>query len=248
MVEHVFRKDGVVGSIPTSGSMSNKTPQDLATPHSYGPIIRNLFFVAVAIGAAYIVTVSIGLDGLRQAVESAGMWGLLAVVLLKATTIVVVPLGGQPIYVIAGAAFGFWKGFLLTFIGDALGFAIAFYLSRFFGRSIISFFIPTAQIQTVENILRKSSTLPALIKARIALTALPELFAYGAGLTGVSFPIFLVVQLVPHTPFTAVLIFFGDALVQLTHSAVYVIGVSLIGVIAALIGGWWFHRDVIREW
>jgi len=227
--------------------MADNISQGLTKPNSYGAAIRNLLFFAVAIGTAYVVTVSIGVDGLRAAVESAGIWGVLAVVILKATTIIVVPLGGQPIYVIAGAAFGFWKGFLLTFAGDVLGFTVAFFLSRFFGRSVVGLFVSSDQIQNIENILRKSSSLSALIKARIALTALPELFAYGAGLTSVSFPIFLVVQLVPHTPFATLFVFFGDALIQLTGSIVYVVGISVVGTIAAVIGGWWFHRDVIRE-
>ncbi len=207
--------------------------------------LRNLLFVVLAIGAAYTITTTIGIDRLRELVRSAGIFGPIAVVLLKMSTIIVVPLGGGPIYAVAGALFGFWNGLLLTLIGDVLGFSVAFYISRLWGRSIIQFFVPRAQVASLETMLDRGSELRPFIKARMAFAALPEVFAYVAGLSKVSFFIFLPVQVLPHIPTMVLLVFFGDAL--LAGDSVYVVATTALAVMLMLVGGWWFHRDVARE-
>lgn len=215
------------------------------TAFKHTEAVRNLIFIAIAIGAAYAITVTIGIDRLREAVASAGMLGPLIVVLIKMSTIIVVPLGGGPIYAIAGAVFGFWEGLLYTLIGDVLGFTVAFYISRLWGRSIVQFFVPKAQLPTVETILVRGGTLQPFIKARIAFAALPEVFAYAAGLSPVSFFVFLPIQMVPHIPTMALVVFFGDAL--LAGNPVYLVSAAVFAAGLMIIGGWWFHRDVTRE-
>ena len=206
--------------------------------------LRNLIFVAVAVGTAYFVTISVGVDRLGEIVETAGIWGPLAVIALKITTIVAVPFGGGPIYVVAGAVFGFWKGLLITAIGDVLGFLAAFYLSRFFGRSIISFFVPSPQLLLVDKILEHGSRPAAFLKARLAFLGFPEIFAYAAGLTRVPVALFLIVQMLPHTLGVSLIVLFGDVL--LTDSPLFLVAVTVIAVLAALAGGWWFHRDITK--
>ncbi|MDO8566752.1 MAG: VTT domain-containing protein [bacterium] len=207
-------------------------------------VVRNLAFIAVSIGAAYVVIVTIGVDRLREVVASAGILGPIAIVLVKMSTIIIVPLGGGPVYAIAGAVFGFWNGLLLTLIGDVLGFSAAFYISRLWGRSVVQFFVPKAQWSTVENILVRGSQLRPFIKARIAFVALPEVFAYTAGLSTVSFLAFLPVQMIPHIPTMILVVFFGDAL--LAGNPLYFVSVTVLAAVFMVCGGLWFHRDVTR--
>ncbi|MEK7180573.1 MAG: VTT domain-containing protein [Patescibacteria group bacterium] len=207
--------------------------------------LKNIIFFVITIGCAYWLTVSIGIDRLEDIVKTAGIWAPLAVIALKMTTIIVVPLGGGPVYAIAGAAFGFWKGLAVTAIGDVLGFSVAFYISRFFGRSIVMFFVPQSQVPNLEKILSRSSKLSAFLKARLAFAGFPEIFAYTAGLTKVSFPIFIASMMVLHTPGTTIGILFGDAI--LSGNILFLVLVSLFAYAAAFIGGWLFHRDIMRE-
>lgn len=208
-------------------------------------VVRNSIFIAVAIGAAYLVTVTIGIDRLREIVTSAGILGPIVIVLLKMSTIIVVPLGGGPIYAIAGAVFGFWSGLLFTLIGDLIGFSVAFYISRLWGRPLVQFLVPKAQLPAVENILVRGGALRSFIKARIAFVALPEVFAYAAGLSAVSFLVFLPIQIIPHIPTVALIVFFGDAL--LAGNPVYLVSATALAAALMILGGWWFHRDVTRE-
>ncbi len=206
---------------------------------------KNLAFILITVGVAYGITVSIGIDGLKRLVEQAGIWGPLTIIILKMTTIIVVPLSGGPVYAIAGAAFGFWQGLGITFIGDVLGFSVAFYLSRFFGRKIIDVFVPSTQFPIIEKLLTQGSALKSFLKARLAFGGFPEIFAYAAGLTTVSFPIFIVAQMALHTPFAALLVLFGNAL--LTGNPLFFVGSAIVAAVLAVAGGWWFKRDLVKE-
>lgn len=207
--------------------------------------LRNLAFILIAVGTAYGITVFIGIDGLGHLVERAGFWGPLAVILLKMTTIIFVPLSGGPVYAIAGAAFGFWQGLLITFIGDVLGFSVAFYLSRIFGRPIINAFVPRAQMPFIEKLLTQGAAVKSFLKARLAFAGFPEVFAYAAGLTPIAFSIFIVAQMALHTPIAALVVLFGDAL--FTGNPVFFGTATVVAILLAAVGGWWFKRDLTRE-
>jgi uncharacterized membrane protein YdjX (TVP38/TMEM64 family) len=206
---------------------------------------KNLGFILITVGVAYALTVSIGIDGLERLVEQAGIWGPLAVIALKMTTIIIVPLSGGPIYAIAGAAFGFWQGLAITFVGDVLGFSTTFYLSRFFGRKIINVFVPRAQFPFIEKLLAQGSARKSFLKARLAFSGFPEVFSYAAGLTEVSFLLFIVAQMALHTPVAALVVLFGNAL--LTGNPLFFVGGTIGALLFAVIGGWWFKRDLVHE-
>src|SRR3989338_3324218 len=154
------------------------SPDDglVASKPSVKTVLTNLFFLAVPLGAVYFVAVHLGIDDLRVKVENAGVFAPLLVIILKATTIVIVPLGGNPIYPIAGALFGFWEGWLYVLLGDALGASIAFYLSRVFGQKILRYVMGRSQMPTVMKLLLKLSDTYTFIKARFFFAGFPELF------------------------------------------------------------------------
>ncbi len=222
--------------------MDQKTPEE--EKQARKDAVRGILFIGGAVLVAYLLTKYIGIEGLKDTAASAGVWGYLLVIVVKITTIIVVPLGGGPVYVVAGAVFGFWKGLLLTLIGDFIGFTAAFWLSRRFGHSIIRFFIPADQMPMLQKIFERGSAFGSFVKARIAFAAIPEVFAYAAGLMNVSYLRFIAVQLVPHVPFAALLIIFGDAL--LSGNTTYFIIMTVVALLFGGVGAWWFHRDIIR--
>lgn len=223
---------------------SEKIEPILSGEKSWRDVAKSIVFIAVAIGVAYFVTVSIGLDNLRLRVESAGIYAPLIVILLKATTIVVVPLGGTPIYPIAGALWGFWQGLGITLIGDALGATIAFYLSRFFGQKILHFFMSRQQMPIIEKLVLKGSEPKTFIKARIFFAGFPELFAYASGLTKISYPIFIFAHMSVHAVSASLLVLFGELLVSGNIKVMILAG--LISSALAFAGVWWFHVDLTK--
>jgi uncharacterized membrane protein YdjX (TVP38/TMEM64 family) len=211
---------------------------------SRGEALRNIFFVGTTIVVAYVLTVVIGIEELQETVEKLGFWGPLAIVLTKITTIVVVPLGGGPVYATAGALFGFWKGLLLTTLGDVLGFSAAFLLSRLFGRSIIDFFVPQAYLSIVDQIVEKAGEAKIFFKARVTFIGFPEIFAYAAGLTSVSYFLFISAQILLHLPAAALVVLFGEAL--FAGNMLFFLVASAAALLAALVGGYFLHKDFTR--
>lgn len=209
---------------------------------SWRDVAKSLVFIAIAIGVAYWVTVKVGIDDVRETVAHAGIYAPLVVILLKATTLVVVPLGGAPLYPIAGALWGFWQGLFITFIGDVIGSAIAFYLSRLWGSAIVNFFVPRDQKIFVERMRTRMGDKKTFIKAKLFFIGFPELFAYAAGLTTVRFPFFVFVHNGIHLFGAALLVLFGGALVSGNKFSVFTVGI--IASVLALVGVWKFHVDL----
>jgi len=221
------------------------TPPDdglLTSKPSVKTVLTNLFFLAVTLGAVYFVAVHLGIEDLRGKVEEAGVFAPLLVIILKATTIVIVPLGGNPIYPIAGALFGFWEGWILALIGDALGATIAFYLSRIFGQKILRFVMGRSQMPTVLKLLEQLSNTDTFIKARLFFAGFPELFAYASGLTKVSYALFLPVYMSVMAISSGILVAFGEVI--LSKNIVVIVSVALISSALALFGVWWFHGNL----
>ncbi len=207
-------------------------------------VFRNVGFVVITILVAYVLISLIGIDDLRSRAEQMGVWGPVLIIIAKMTTIIVVPLGGAPVYATAGALFGFKMGFLITFIGDVLGFSVAFFLSRFFGKKIVNFFVPANYLPTVEQIMVRAGEFKVFLKARIAFAGLPEVFAYAAGLTSVSFFLFIPFQMLLHIPNSILIVLFGEAL--FAGKTLYFFLASGIALFAALIGGYFLHKDLSK--
>ena len=76
------------------------------------------------------------LSDVQSFVDRFGVWAPVVFVLTKAATIIFAPLSGSPLYPMAGALFGCWKGFFILMVGDILGGGIAFWISRKYGLKI----------------------------------------------------------------------------------------------------------------
>ena len=208
-------------------------------------LLKNILIIIVTLGIAYFVTVTIGLEGLREKVEGAGIYAPFLLIILKATTIVVAPLGGTIIYPIAGALFGFWKGLALTLLGDAIGSSIAFWLSRKFGRSILHYFTGSGQMPIIEKVVERLSDRKQFVKARIFFAGFMDLFAYAAGLTKINFWFFLSVHMAVHAVLVALYILFGDLLISGKFMMVFFVGIG--STLLAALGAWMFHLDLLKS-
>lgn len=186
------------------------------------------------------------IEKIQVFVAQAGVWGPLVFILAKASTIVVAPISGSAIYPLAGAIFGFWKGFLYIFIGDALGSTIAFYISRIFGKKVTERFLGGGDFKYIGYILEYLNSWRGLIEARIFFAALPEAVAYAAGLSKLPFWKFFVVQTTISIVPIAILVYFGS-LLQISNNPIIVGLVLLLGTVVMLIGGSLFGIKVHKK-
>lgn len=209
----------------------------------YREIRANIFWIILTIAAVYLFARFIDIDSVREQVVAAGIWGPLLIIFLKASTLVVAPLGGSPLYPIAGIVFGFWKGFLYTFIGDILGTTIAFFISRWFGHHIVQYFVTRLGMKLVDVILPYLGTTRGLIYARFIFFSFPEGVTYAAGLTTIPFWKFLAMMIPIGIGPAAFLVLSGDVLSRYIATRPYLITLLYILTFAIMGGGgYWFYR------
>src|SRR3989344_4033164 len=135
--------------------------------------INVLWFVLV-LGLIYVSISYLGISDIREKVEGLGAWGPLVLILAKASTLVFAPLGGAPLYPVAGALFGTLNGFIYVMVGDAIGSALCFFISRRFGKKIVHYFMSGPGMQVVERLLGHMGTTRGFIETRFFFIGFPE--------------------------------------------------------------------------
>lgn len=201
--------------------------------------------LAVILGGIYAVFRHFGITEVQTAVENAGVWAPLVLILAKASTIIIAPLSGSPLYPLAGALFGFWEGVLWLVIGDMIGGTVAFYLSRIFGRSIVEKMLGDAEEKFLARVLRMVGTVKGFLVARVCFAPMPEVVAYGAGLTRLNFVPFILIYVPIGLIPTMILAGLGSFLVA---DAWWVLPAVIgLGVIFVPLGAFLF-RFVLNEW
>jgi uncharacterized membrane protein YdjX (TVP38/TMEM64 family) len=100
-------------------------------------------------------------------------------VLFYAAQILIAPLPGNFLAVLAGYLFGFWNGLLLSLIGLTLGACLAVLIARTFGRPLLERFFSRSELVRWERKLRLRSPLVWYV---FFLFPVPDLVMYVAGL------------------------------------------------------------------
>lgn len=203
-------------------------------------VIENVLGLGFVIAFLYVVVTVFDAERINALVESAGIWGPLSLILAKAATIVIAPLSGGPLYPIAGIAFGFWHGLAYIVVGDILGGAIAFWLSRRFGAPLVERFILKRNMAALQSVLSAMSTSRGFLYARICFAAMPEIVCYAAGLTKITFRRFISIHILVGVVPAAVLVASGNVLLG-GNTTVSVITLALASGVA-LGGGILFLR------
>lgn len=211
-------------------------------PVSRAHVFQSILQLVLILLFIFLIVRAVGLEDIQQYVTNAGAWGPLILIVLKASTLIVAPLGGSPRYPIAGALYGFSEGFIYMFIGDTVGTVITFYLSRIFGQPIIKYFVGS-NMPAIEKILDHVGTLKGLIQARLFFIAFQEGVSYAAGLTKIAFWPFMGIHMGIGILPSALLVLFGSVLIE--ESAV---GVMLFvhggALLLAILGALWFYRVI----
>jgi uncharacterized membrane protein YdjX (TVP38/TMEM64 family) len=174
---------------------------------------------AIAIGVTLVVLAGIRWGGslwslfrnpdrIQELIRSKGIWAPLAFIVLQVIQIVVAPLPGSVVSVVAGFVFGFGKGLLLAMIGVVLGAGVAFLLSRWIGRRVLKLFVPEATMDRFDRFVVARGPFYVFL-----LLLLPnpvgDWLYYLAGLTALPFPFFLLLVLAGRIPSNVLEVFIG---------------------------------------
>jgi len=202
--------------------------------------------IALTLGALILLAVFVDIETLREHIESAGPWAPALFILLKASTIVVAPLSGGPLYPLVGAFFGFVPGLIYAIAGDILGYSIAFFISRRFGYPLVRKFIEGNDKSLLPKIVKHVGTPKGFFHACITLGIMPDLLSYGAGLSKLPYPVFILII----TPLSAVvstlLVLFG-ASIGAADTFSYMLLIPAAGGVVMLAGAFLFYRAISKE-
>lgn len=183
-------------------------------------VVFNLLALAAIITCLYFFFRVFDIDEVRARIEEAGIWAPLVLIAAKASTIIIAPLSGSPLYPIGGALFGFWKALLYLVIGDMIGGTVAFLLARFFGRSVVHKLLG-GQENLVSQALEMMSSIKGFLLARLCFVSFPEVPAYAGGLSRIPFvPFLLIYTLVGIVP-TALIAGLGSTLTSESNPIIF---------------------------
>ncbi|MES2994710.1 MAG: VTT domain-containing protein [Patescibacteria group bacterium] len=198
----------------------------------------------VTIGVLVLIAFFVDMEALKAYVLASGPFAPLVFILLKASTVIIAPLSGAPLYPIVGLFFGFWPGLLYVLIGDFLGYTGAFFLARRFGYPFVRKMIAGNEHGLLSRVVEHVGTVKGFIHMCLTCFALPELISYGTGLSRLPYPIFISILLPLSAVMSATLVLFGSLLDFSEGSLLITIGMPLVGGVIIFIGGYLFLRGV----
>lgn len=187
-------------------------------------------------------------EGLQQAVTDAGIWGVLVYIAVIALAVVISPIPGAPLTIAAGAVWGAIPAGIYSVIGGFSGSLIAYFIGRSLGRSAVKSLTGKVIYFSKE---KGEWLLGGLIFITRLLPVLSfDLISYGAGLAGLSLPIYASSTLLGMIPSTLLLTYLGEAF---TLGAGAAISLSIIFLLLLVLLPWgirrynWFGlRDIVR--
>lgn len=203
-----------------------------------------LGIVVLAAGGMLLFDYSVGtvLDPgtVRETVEAFGVFAPLAFVALQVAQVILAPIPGQVLALAGGYVFGPLLGTVYSLIGATIGSAIAFWLSRHFGRPAVERLIHPETLSTVDGFLEDHGRLAVFLV--FLLPGLPDdALCFVCGLTPVPLRDLVVLSFLGRIPGYALLALAGGRFA--THrplEAVLILG--FVSGIAFL--GYW-QRDRI---
>ena len=175
----------------------------------------------------------------RSKMEGYGPSGKLIFTALMAVQVILAPIPGHPFEVIAGYSFGVFMGTALTSLGALLGSAVAFWLSRIFGASIVKTFYNEEKLQKV-SFLKTTKRRNFITFLFFLIPGVPkDMLAYFMGLTAMPFSTFLLLSTVGRLPGILVAVI-GGAAANERSSLLIALLIALILLLFALT--FWLSR------
>jgi Uncharacterized conserved protein len=197
--------------------------------------------VLVSLAVHQYASVIFDAESLRAWIDQFGVFAPVVLVLVQAAQVVVAPVPGQVVALASGYIFGPVAGSAYSFVGVLLGSAVAFSLTKRFGR-------PAAERLLHEDILDRfdefvdSVGLPGLF-VFVLIPGLPDdAVCFLGGLTKWRLRTFLAVITVGRLPAYAVTVYAGD---ELATGRVE-LALALIGLVVAASVAGYCKQEAIR--
>jgi uncharacterized membrane protein YdjX (TVP38/TMEM64 family) len=182
-------------------------------------------------------------DALRLWIGQFGIFAPLVFTLIQAVQVIVAPIPGQVIALVAGYLFGPVEGIIYSLTGVLIGSAIAFSLSKRYGRSFV-------EDTLHENIMERFDEfvdtvgIPGLI-AFVIIPGLPDdAICFLAGLTKWRLRTFMAAIAIGRLPAYVVTVYAGGELAD----GRFFVGTALIALVIILSVIGYRKQETVRDW
>lgn len=226
---------GELGDLVRPAGGAAERPED--EPLFANPRVRRrllslaALFVAAILVAAEFITGDLDVQDIREWIRDLGFWGPILLILVLAVAMVVAPIPNPPFMIAAGIAWGTALGVTYAVIGQLIGSMIIFWLSRRFGRKLIPRLIGQAGADRVDRLATRMG--PQLVFWWRMMPVSFDFAAYAAGLTTMSFRLFILLVFAGSILPTTVVVGFGDSFGK-SWEAVAVTGLIILTSLVVL--------------
>jgi uncharacterized membrane protein YdjX (TVP38/TMEM64 family) len=170
-------------------------------------------------------------EGLIETVEEAGIWAIIIYIGVLAIAVVLSPIPGNTLTITAGAMWGAIPGSIYSIIGGFFGASMAYFIGKTLGRSAVKFI--TGKMIYFSEDKGKFYIAGVILLTRLLPFFSFDLISYGAGIAGISFPVFIIATLLGMIPSTLILTYLGESLTIDIHLTI-IISIILSLVLIAL--------------
>lgn len=146
-------------------------------------------------------------------IQSFGYWGLLIFFILIVLECVFAPFPPLIIYIAGGVVFGGFAAGIIALFANAIGAAIAFKISKIYGRNWVINHVPKQVMQKVEDYMKEYGSASIFLLRLNPLTS-TDFTSYAAGLTKMNFKKFLFWTTLALAPSIFLQTYFGQEIMQ----------------------------------
>ncbi len=200
------------------------------------------FFFGLYVAARRYAPFVFNAAALRLWIAQFGIFAPLVFVFIQALQVVVAPIPGQVVALVAGYLFGPLAGTVYSLTGVLIGSAVAFSLSKRYGRSFVEDILHEDVVARFDEFV-DTVGVPGLF-AFVIIPGLPDdAICFLSGLTKWRLRTFIAVIAVGRLPAYVLTVYAGGELA----SGRFLEGMALIGVVVALSAIGYYKQEAVRD-
>ncbi|GGJ00966.1 hypothetical protein GCM10008995_08550 [Halobellus salinus] len=201
-----------------------------------------LVFLGLYVGARRYAPFVFTAAELRAWIAQFGLFAPLVFVLIQATQVVVAPIPGQVVALVAGYLFGPLWGTVYSLTGVLIGSTVAFNLSKRYGRSFVEDILHEDVVTRFDDFV-DTVGVPGLF-AFVIIPGLPDdAVCFLSGLTKWRLRTFIAVIAVGRLPAYVLTVYAGGELA----SGRFIEGMALIGVVIGASAIGYYKQEAVRD-
>jgi uncharacterized membrane protein YdjX (TVP38/TMEM64 family) len=181
-------------------------------------------------------------EALRVWLRQFGVLAPLVFILLQALQVIVAPIPGQVVALVAGYLFGPVAGTVYSLTGVLIGSAVAFTLAKRYGRSFVEDILHEDVVNRFDEFVKRVGA-PGLF-AFVIIPGLPDdAICFLSGLTPLRLRTFIAVISIGRLPAYVITVYAGGELA----SGRFLEGIALVAVVIALSAIGYFKQEAVRD-